>query len=116
VIIKNDQDVPEFKANEEGVSNVTGRILIGPTDGSDRIIMRRFQIHHGGNTPHHLHPHEHVVKVLNGRGRLVDGQGSEHELKSGQSAFVPGGERHQFRNPYDEPFEFLCIILNPDRS
>ena len=35
-------------------------------------------------------------------------------IQEGQSLFIPGGEKHQFKNPFDSPLEFLCIILNPD--
>ena len=45
---------------------------------------------------------------------LIDENGAEHELMQGQSAYVKPNDMHQFRNPYDEDFEFLCIIPNPD--
>src|SRR5210317_268193 len=84
----------------DGVKNVTMKILIGPEDGSDGIIMRKFKIAPGGNTPHHKHDYEHVVKVESNRGILIDEKGVEHELKKGQSAFVKPNDMHQFRNPY----------------
>jgi len=116
MIIRNDGDVPVFEVEDEGAREVSGQILIGPVESSGNIIMRRFRIRPGGHTPHHLHDHEHVVKVIAGRGRITDGQGREHEIRAGQSVFVPGGEKHQFLNPGEDPFEFLCIILNPDRG
>jgi len=115
MIIKNDGDVPVFEVEDSDACHVSGQILIGPEDESENIIMRRFRIRPGGNTPRHHHPHEHVVNVMKGRGRIVDELGREHEIRQGQSAFVPGGEEHQFRNPSDEPLEFLCIIPNTDR-
>jgi SAM-dependent methyltransferase len=34
----------------------------------------------------------------------------EVEVGFGDTLFVPGNERHQFRNAGDEPFGFLCVI------
>ena len=116
VIIKNNADVPEIDVQEDDVTHVTQQILIGPDDGSLNIIMRRFLVLPRGRTPYHIHSHEHVVKVEKGRGFVIDEDGRENLVSAGQSLFVKGGEKHQFKNPFDEPFEFLCIILNPERS
>lgn len=116
VIIKNNTDVPENKLGENGVSNVTLQILIGPDDGSSNIIMRRFCVFPQGHTPYHVHAHEHVVKVEKGSGFVIDEEGHENLVHVGQSLLVKGGEKHQFKNPHDEPFEFLCIILNSEKT
>lgn len=116
VIIKNNADVPEVDVPEEGVEHVTQQILIGPDDGSTNIVMRRFCVLSQGHTPFHVHTHEHVVKVEKGRGIVLDEDGRENPVQVGQSLLIQGGEKHQFKNPFDEPFEFLCIILNPERS
>ncbi|MBN1223025.1 MAG: cupin domain-containing protein [Candidatus Aminicenantes bacterium] len=115
MIIKNNSDVPEIDVREEGIHYVKQQILIGPQDGSTNIIMRRFRVLPGGNTPYHVHPHEHVVKVEKGKGYVVDISGQEIEVSPGKSLFIDGGEKHQFKNPFEEPFEFLCIILNPEK-
>lgn len=116
VIIKNNADVLEVDLQEEDVIHVTQQILIGPDDGSSNIIMRRFCVFPKGHTPHHVHSHEHVVKVEKGRGIVLDEKGRENPVQVGQSLLIQGGEKHQFQNPFDEPFEFLCIILNTERS
>jgi quercetin dioxygenase-like cupin family protein len=116
VIIKNNADVPEDNLQEEGVNNVTKQILIGPDDGSPNIIMRRFRVLPKGHTPFHAHTHEHVVKVEKGRGLVIDENGQKNPVHVGQSLLVKGGEKHQFRNPHDDSFEFLCIILNPEKT
>ena len=112
MIIKSDSDVKEIVLEEEGVKNVRKQVLIGTEDGSDNIIMRRFLIFSGGNTPFHKHPHEHVVRVEKGRGLAVNEEGKEMLIGKGSCLFIKGGEKHQFRNPFSEPFGFLCIILN----
>ncbi len=94
----------------EGTKDVTMQILIGPDDGSQSIVMRKFKVAPGGHTPRHTHDFEHVIKVEKGKGKMVDADGNEHDLTEGMSAFVPADELHQFTNPYDKVFEFLCII------
>ena len=97
----------------EGAKNVSMQILIGKEEGSNNIIMRKFTLGVGGHTPHHTHDFEHVVKIVSGNGYLLDSAGKKNSLQPGQSAFVAPGELHQFQNASsNEPFEFLCIILN----
>jgi quercetin dioxygenase-like cupin family protein len=97
----------------EGAKDVRMKVLIGPDDGSENIIMRHFFIAPGGNTPYHHHNYEHVIKIIRNKGIAVDENGKEHRVRKGQSLFVKPGELHQFRNPYKEDLEFLCIIPNP---
>ncbi len=106
-------EIPSPLVQMEGAYNVRMKILIGPEDGSGNIIMRHFFVAPGGNTPYHQHNYEHVIKIEHGRGVAVDYQGKEHVVHEGQSLFVKPGDLHQFRNPYDSDFEFLCIIPNP---
>jgi len=110
IIIKQDVDVQTVPMEMEGVEGVFKKVLIGPEDGSDTIVMRHFRVEPGGHTPFHSHEFEHVVKVMSGRGSVYAGPGKETKVTSGQSLFVPGGTMHQFRNLSEEPFDFLCII------
>ncbi len=112
--IKWDSEVDAVPVDMEGAKDVTRRILIGPDDGSRNIVMRLFAIAPGGHTPCHTHDYEHLVRVQAGRGVFIDEHGDTHELSSGQSVFVNPNEKHQFANPFSEPFEFTCTIPNPD--
>jgi oxalate decarboxylase/phosphoglucose isomerase-like protein (cupin superfamily) len=63
---------------------------------------------------HFAHKHlkaAEVVYVINGRvvngGVQTDGTIVEHECKAGVATFVPKGQIHWTRNPYDEPCEFV---------
>ncbi len=116
VIIKKDEDVREDYVEEEKVENVLRRILIGPEDGSNRIIMRYFKVLPGGNTPFHTHDFEHVVKVEKGKGLVVNEAGDQVEIAEGQSLFIQPNEKHQFKNPFQKTFEFICTIPNPERK
>lgn len=115
MIIKKDDDVREDYIEEEGIQNVLKRILIGPEDGSDNIIMRYFKVLPRGNTPFHNHDFEHVVKVERGKGVVVNEAGEETIISEGQSLFIKNNEKHQFKNPFESTFEFICIILNPEK-
>jgi len=100
----------------EGAAAVTMKIPIGQDDGSLNMIMRLFCIAPGGHTPCHTHDYEHLVRVVSGRGTVLDESGTVHELVLGQSVFVRPNEEHQFANPFNTPFEFTCTIRNIDSS
>jgi quercetin dioxygenase-like cupin family protein len=114
IIFKQDENVRETPMTMEGVKGVFKKVLIGPEEGSDTIVMRHFRVEPGGHTPFHSHEFGHVVKVMSGRGIVFGGPGEETEVTAGQSLFVPGGTMHQFRNASQDPFEFLCIIERQD--
>ncbi len=116
MIIKNDADVREDYLEEEGINNVLRRVLIGPEDGSESIIMRYFKVLPGGNTPFHNHDFEHVVKVEKGKGVVIKEDKEETVITEGQSLFIGKKEKHQFKNPFKSTFEFICIILNPEQK
>jgi quercetin dioxygenase-like cupin family protein len=105
-----ESQLPHNPVEIEGAENVRMSILVGSRDGSNDIIMRLFTILPGGHTPRHVHDWEHLIKIEKGRGIAVDGNGNEHEVAPGTSLFVPGGEEHQFRNPFSEEFQFICVI------
>jgi len=113
--INNNEEIVAGVVEMEGAKDVRMKMLIGPGDASENIFMRHFFVSPGGNTPYHKHNYEHVIKIENNRGVVVDENGVEHELKKGQSLYVKPNEMHQFRNPFNEDFEFICIIPNPAR-
>ncbi len=111
--IKRAADVPvEVPAGTVGVKM---RWLIGAKDGAPLFAMRHFELAAGGSTPHHAHPWEHEVYVLAGQGTLVCESG-ERAFAAGDSIFIPGGEKHQFRNASPRPLEFLCMVPHPEQS
>jgi len=116
MVIKKDSDVPEEFMQEEGAKNVFKRVFIGTDDGSSNIIMRYIKVLPGGNTSLHSHSHEHVVKIERGKGIVVDENGKENIVTQGQSLFIEGLKRHQFKNPFEKNFEFICIIPNPEKN
>jgi len=105
------EEIKEIKVEMDGVKNVTKKITVGRDQGWKDYTMRVFTIGPGGYTPKHSHDWEHVNHIVSGRGKLMI-DGVEHEVGEKDYAFVPPNTEHQFSNPYDEPFEFICIVPN----
>jgi quercetin dioxygenase-like cupin family protein len=104
-------DIEEVDITMDDASGVTKRIPISRAEGWKDHTLRVFKIKPGGHTPDHQHDWEHVNYVIAGRGRLMI-DGTVHEVAEKDFAFVPPNSRHQFQNPYDEDFEFICIVPN----
>ncbi len=109
MIIKTVEDVPNEAVKMDGAKDASVRWLITETDGAPNFAMRLFELGPGGHTPHHRHPYEHEVYVLQGDGVAV-GPDGERPLGAGQIAYVPPNEPHQFRNSSAGTFRFLCLI------
>ncbi len=97
----------------EGVQGASKANVIGPDNGWNENTMRVFRLESKGFTPRHQHDWEHVNHIIKGRGRLRIGE-EIYELSEKDFAFVPPNIEHQYQNPYDEDFEFICIV--PDRG
>ncbi|OGD26300.1 MAG: hypothetical protein A2Y56_13400 [Candidatus Aminicenantes bacterium RBG_13_63_10] len=102
------EDIPVAMSDAVGVTKKTP---IGKAEGWEGYTLRVFKIAPGGHTPKHQHDWEHVNAVLSGKGRLML-DGVWRELGEKDFAFVPPNALHQFQNPYDEDFEFICIVPN----
>ncbi len=110
--IKQSSEIKQVEVAEEGAKSTRKKILIGSNDGSKNIIMRYFTIAPGGHSPKHSHNWEHLVKIESGKGIVVGKDDNEVEVLEGYSIFVEANEMHQFENPFEENFEFICIIPN----
>jgi quercetin dioxygenase-like cupin family protein len=88
---------------------VTMRVVIGPDQGAPYFTMRVFEVQPGCATPLHSHWWEHEVFVLSGQGVANTGR-EETPIAHGSTVFVPGGERHQFRNTGPDLLRFICVV------
>jgi quercetin dioxygenase-like cupin family protein len=91
------------------------KVLIGEKEGAENFRMRYFTIEAGGHSPWHQHDWEHENYFVKGKGLLVTEDG-EFEANPGMFAYVAPGELHQYKNPYNEPFEFICLIPIPEKK
>jgi len=114
--IKQNSKIKQVEVAEEGAKNTRKKILIGSNDGSKNIIMRYFTITSGGHSPKHSHNWEHLVKIESGKGIVVDKDSSKIEVSEGCSIFIEANEMHQFQNPFEKNFEFICVITNIDKT
>jgi len=89
--------------------------LVDRHDGAPNFEMRRFTIRPGGSIPRHYHPDiEHEQYVLRGRYRV--GIGNEvHEVKKGDSIYIPSGTPHWYENTGRGDAEFLCIVPKTEK-
>ena len=110
--INKNSEVKEVEVAMESAKDTRKKVLIGPNDGSKNIIMRYFTILPGGYTPKHSHNYEHLVKIEKGKGIVVGKDDNKIEISEGDSIFVEANELHQFQNPSEENFKFICIIPN----
>jgi quercetin dioxygenase-like cupin family protein len=95
---------------EDVSENATGtrmRWLISKKDGSINFAMRLFDIEPKGEIYLHKHKHEHEIFVLEGKGKI---SGSDEEFGTGDVIFIPGGEKHGFKNIGEGTLRFLCMI------
>jgi quercetin dioxygenase-like cupin family protein len=84
--------------------------LVDRHDGAPNFEMRKFTIKPGGSIPKHYHPDvEHEQYVLKGRYKIGIGR-RVHEVKEGDSVYIPSGTIHWYRNSGKVTAEFLCII------
>ena len=75
-----------------------GNPLLGMQDGVSTYVMLYVQHGPGEATPDHVHPWEHQAFITEGAGVLFCG-GKEYPIAAGDAILVPGGVRHQFKNP-----------------
>ena len=88
--------------------------LVDRHDGAPNFEMRKFTIGAGGSIPPHYHPDiEHEQYVLKGRYEVGIGRRT-HEVKEGDSIYIPPGTTHWYHNAGSGTAEFLCI--NPKRG
>jgi quercetin dioxygenase-like cupin family protein len=98
----------EVEAKEtEGSSKLKIRWL--NNEGSRNFAVRHIEIEPDGYSPHHSHPWEHEIFVLEGSGTAVGEKGVEL-ISIGDLVSIPGGEVHQIKNTGKSALRILCMI------
>jgi quercetin dioxygenase-like cupin family protein len=93
----------------DNVKGVTGRVLIGQSDGAKNFCMRIFELSENGYSPRHSHEWEHEIIIHSGSGEVLS-DGNWMPVTKGHAVFIPGNEDHQIRNTGKNPLVFVCLI------
>lgn len=108
MIVRHYTEIPAAGV-EAGASGAAIRELITVREGAPNFAMRLFEVSPGGSTPFHAHPWEHEVFVLDGTGEISTA-GGPIPVRGGDSVFIPGDEKHQFRCEGSAALRFICVI------
>jgi quercetin dioxygenase-like cupin family protein len=104
---------PAQEAEARPVERAKGawvQVLVGPVEGAENFVLRKFTLEPGGCIPLHRHPAvEHEQYVLSGRIRLTLGA-EVREVGPGHVVFIPAGAAHRYENVGPAPAEFLCVV------
>ena len=103
------EDVEGVPYDVEGIKSAAKHILIGEKEGAPNSIMRYFNLAPGGHSKLERHPQEHEVLVIRGKGK-VRIKDTEFIVNPFDAVFIEGNELHQFSNPFDRSFGFICVI------
>jgi quercetin dioxygenase-like cupin family protein len=103
------EEIPASPVTSEGATAASVRWLIAEEDGAPTFAMRLFELAPAGQTPLHTHDNEHEAFVLEGEGTVWRG-GKDVPVRPGTAIFVPGGEKHCFKNTGKSAFKFLCLV------
>ncbi len=101
-------DVPSEEI--KGFKGVRKQIVIGPSEGSNEIVLRCFSIDPGSSSPYHTHDFPHLIKVESGEGFLKDADGKNVNLRAGQYVYIDDNEKHSITNTCSETLRFICIV------
>ncbi len=96
-------------AGAEAAPGVVMRVVAGPDEGAPTFVMRVFEIEPGSATPHHTHPWEHEMFVVEGQGTLKSGD-SEKPLEPGDAVTVLPDELHSFFNSGKDMLTVICVV------
>ena len=104
------KDVESVLMTMEGAKNAYRQVPLSKNDGAPNFSFRVFTIHPDGHTPYHTHSFEHLNYVISGQGVIVDGDGKEIEIGTGEFGLILPDEKHQYRNKGDKPFKMICGV------
>ena len=97
-----------YKQVKRDWSGIIRRVLIGD-DLQAKSHVRYFEIDPCGRSSFEKHRHEHIVIGLRGTGKVLLNRRS-YKIGFLDVVYVSSNTPHQFLNPFDEPFGFLCIV------
>ena len=99
----------KYKSSFGDWSDIVRQTLIGNHGETSKFHLRYFEIAPGGYSSFEMHKHEHVVIGIRGKG-LCTVIGKNYSIGFLDTVYIEPDAPHQLRNPFDQPFGFLCIV------
>jgi quercetin dioxygenase-like cupin family protein len=84
-------------------------IVAGTDEGAPTFVMRVFEIEPGRNTPHHTHPWEHEMFVIEGDG-ILKSDDKNIPIKAGDTMMVLPNEKHGVFNTGKDILTMICVV------
>jgi quercetin dioxygenase-like cupin family protein len=105
------EDVTKKKVQMDGAERVWKQLPLSAADGVPVHSWRVFTLEPGGHTPYHTHPYEHMNYIIEGEGVLVNKDGKEIPVKTGDFVLVDPDEKHNYVNKSaDKTFVMICGV------
>jgi quercetin dioxygenase-like cupin family protein len=102
----------ERREREEWRAGVLTRMQISAVTGSAQLCVFQQWCDPGKGAPTHLHAVEEVLTVLDGQAEIWI-EDERATLTAGQSAIVPAGRKHGFRNTGDATLHVQATLAAP---
>jgi len=103
---------PDSAPREEWRAGVTTRMRVSAQNGSSQLCIFEQWCEPGLGAPNHLHAVEEVLTVLSGTAEVWQGE-DRAILTEGQSALIPAGCPHGFRNVGAGTLHVLATLASP---
>jgi quercetin dioxygenase-like cupin family protein len=103
---------PAARAMEHWREGVATRMLVSAETGAAQLCVFEQWIAPGAGAPTHLHPVEEVLTVLAGEAEIWIAD-QRMIVAAGQSALVPAGRAHGFRNSGTAELHIRAILAAP---
>jgi len=100
---------PDLRALEHWREGVATRMLVSAETGSTQLCVFEQWIAPGAGAPAHFHPVEEILTVLAGEAEIWI-EDRRLTATRGQSALVPAGKRHGFRNSGNVELHIHAIL------
>ncbi len=103
-------EIPAVPMNKPGFRGMTARFALTRDDGMPNYALRIMEFAPGGHTSLHSHAEEHEFYFIEGEPAIVDAEGTETQLASGDVPYVAPHEVHQIRNAGAGVMRMVCTI------
>ncbi|HMQ93164.1 MAG TPA: cupin domain-containing protein [Amaricoccus sp.] len=100
------------QAREDWRPGVSTRMRVSALTGASALSVFEQWCAPGLGAPTHWHRVEEVLTVLSGEAEIWTG-GERVLARAGQSALIPAGSRHGFRNAGSGELHMLAVLASP---